>query len=231
MNLKTKKIAIDGPAGAGKSSVAKEAARRLGFVYVDTGAMYRTVGLKVLSEGKNPKVKDDVLSVLDDVNIEIKYIGGTQNVFLNGENVSEKIRTPEASIAASDVAVIGEVREKLVKMQREIAEKENVIMDGRDIGTRVLPDADVKIFLTASPEERAKRRLKELEAKNIPSSFDEVLADIKYRDKNDSEREIDPLRPTEESIVFDTTGFNVSESAERLLEIIRQNADISSDLG
>lgn len=220
MVLGTKKIAIDGPAGAGKSSIAKEVAKRLGYIYVDTGAMYRSIGLMVLKSNKNPKDREDVLSVLGDVNINIKYFDGVQNIFLNDENVSELIRTPEVSVAASDVAVIGEVRKKLVELQRDIAEKSDVIMDGRDIGTRVLPDADVKIFLTASPEERASRRYKELVEKNISCNYDEVLADIKYRDKNDSEREIDPLRPTEESIIFDTTGFDLEESVERMLKLL-----------
>ena len=222
MNLKTRKIAIDGPAGAGKSSIAKETAKKLGFVYVDTGAMYRTVGLNVLNAGKNPKIKEDVLSVLDDVNIDIKYFDGVQNIFLNGENVSELIRTPEVSVAASDVAVIGEVRVKLVELQRSLAERTDVIMDGRDIGTRVLPDADVKIFLTASAEERATRRLKELEEKGISCSYEDVLSDIKYRDKNDSEREIDPLRPTDESVIFDTTGLTLNESVERMLKLLKE---------
>ena len=220
--MKTKKIAIDGPAGAGKSSIAKEVAKRLGYIYVDTGAMYRSVGLMVLNAGKNPKVKEDVLSIIEDVNIDIKYFDGVQNIFLNGENVSEHIRTPEVSVAASDVAVIGEVRKKLVELQRSLAERDNVIMDGRDIAIRVLPDADIKIFLTASAEERAMRRLKELEEKNIPCNFDEVLKDIKYRDKNDSEREIDPLKPTEESVIFDTTGYNLSESVERMIELLKE---------
>lgn len=224
--MKTKKIAIDGPAGAGKSSVAKAVAKRLGFVYVDTGAMYRAVGLMVLKSGKNPKIKEDVLSVLGDINIDIKYFDGVQNIFLNGENVSELIRTPEVSVAASDVAVIGEVRRKLVELQRDLAQRNNVIMDGRDIGTRVLPDADVKIFLTASSEERAQRRFKELKEKNIPCNFDDVLADIKYRDKNDSEREIDPLRPAPDSIEFDTTGLTVEESEEDMLKLLQKEADI-----
>lgn len=224
--MKTKKIAIDGPAGAGKSSVAKAVAKRLGFVYVDTGAMYRAVGLMVLKNGKNPKIKEDVLSVLGDINIDIKYFDGVQNIFLNGENVSELIRTPEVSVAASDVAVIGEVRRKLVELQRDLAKRNNVIMDGRDIGTRVLPDADVKIFLTASAKERAQRRFKELKEKNIPCNFEEVLQEIKYRDKNDSEREIDPLRPASDSIVFDTTGLTVEESEEGMLKLLQKEADI-----
>ena len=210
--MKTKKVAIDGPAGAGKSSIAKAVSKKTNFLYIDTGAMYRTVGLSVLRCGKNPKVKEDVISVLDDVNIDIKYIDGEQNVFLNGENVSFEIRKPEVSVAASDVAVIGEVRTKLVEIQRNLAENQNVIMDGRDIGTKVLPDADVKIFLTASPEERANRRFKELKEKGIKADYDDILKDIRYRDKNDSEREIDPLRPTDESIILDTTGLDFTTS-------------------
>lgn len=221
--LKTKKIAIDGPAGAGKSSLAKAAAKELGYIYIDTGAMYRTVGLAVLNAGLNPKIKDNVLSILDSVNIDIKYINNEQNIFLNGDNVSKLIRTPEVSVAASDVAVIPEVRKKLVAIQRELSEKNNVIMDGRDIGTRVLPDADVKIFLTATAEERANRRYKELVAAGTSSSYEDVLKDIIYRDKNDSERETDPLRQAEDSILFDTTSYNVEESKNKLIEIIKGN--------
>ncbi len=221
--LKTKKIAIDGPAGAGKSSLAKAAAKELGYIYIDTGAMYRTVGLAVLNAGLNPKIKDDVLSILDSVNIDIKYFNDEQNIFLNGDNVSKSIRTPEVSVAASDVAVIPDVRKKLVAIQRELSEKNNVIMDGRDIGTRVLPDADVKIFLTATAEERATRRYKELVEAGTSASYEDVLKDIIYRDKNDSERETDPLRQAEDSILFDTTGYNVEESKNKLIEIIEGN--------
>ena len=219
--MKTRKIAIDGPAGAGKSSLAKAAAKELGFVYIDTGAMYRTVGYAVLKSGGNPKNVSDVLKVLPEIKIDIKYINSEQNIFLCGENVNSYIRTPEVSVAASDVAVIPEVRNELVAMQRELAEKNNVIMDGRDIGSRVLPDADVKIFLTASPEERANRRLKELVASGNECTFEEVLKDILYRDKNDSERKTDPLRKSEDSILFDTTGYSVEESVEKLLDIIK----------
>lgn len=222
--MKTKKVAIDGPAGAGKSSIAKAVSKKTNFLYIDTGAMYRTVGLSVLRCGKNPKVKEDVISVLDDVNIDIKYIDGEQNVFLNGENVSFEIRKPEVSVAASDVAVIGEVRTKLVEIQRNLAENQNVIMDGRDIGTKVLPDADVKIFLTASPEERANRRFKELKEKGIKADYDDILKDIRYRDKNDSEREIDPLRPTDESIILDTTGLDFESSVSAMLDILKEKA-------
>lgn len=220
--MKTVKIAIDGPAGAGKSSVAKAAAKRLGYIYVDTGAMYRTVGLFVLKSGLNPKNKEDVISVLDGAAIDIKYINGTQNIFLNGENVSDEIREPEVSVAASDVAVVGEVRRRMVELQRELSERENVIMDGRDIGTRVLPDADVKIFLTASAEERASRRYKELVEKGAACSYEEVLKDIKYRDKNDSEREIDPLRPADDSIIIDTTGLDVEQSEKLIVDTVNK---------
>lgn len=220
--MKTVKIAIDGPAGAGKSSVAKAAAKRLGYIHVDTGAMYRTVGLFVLKSGLNPKNKEDVISVLDGAAIDIKYINGTQNIFLNGENVSDEIREPEVSVAASDVAVVGEVRRRMVELQRELSERENVIMDGRDIGTRVLPDADVKIFLTASAEERASRRYKELVEKGTECSYEEVLKDIKYRDKNDSEREIDPLRPADDSIIIDTTGLDVEQSEKLIVDTVNK---------
>ncbi len=221
--LKTRKVAIDGPAGAGKSSLAKAAAKELGYIYIDTGAMYRAVGLAVLKAGLNPKSKENVLSILNSVNIDIKYFDGEQNIFLNDDNVSKLIRTPEVSVAASDVAVIPEVRKKLVAIQRVLSEKNNVIMDGRDIGTRVLPDADVKIFLTATAEERAKRRYKELVEAGSSALYDEVLNDIKYRDKNDSERETDPLRQAEDSILFDTTGYNIEESKNKLIEIIEGN--------
>lgn len=220
--MKTVKIAIDGPAGAGKSSVAKAAAKRLGYIYVDTGAMYRTVGLFVLKSGLNPKNKEDVISVLDGAAIDIKYINGTQNIFLNGENVSDEIREPEVSVAASDVAVVAEVRRRMVELQRELSERENVIMDGRDIGTRVLPDADVKIFLTASAEKRASRRYKELVEKGTACSYEEVLKDIKYRDKNDSEREIDPLRPADDSIIIDTTGLDVEQSEKLIVDTVNK---------
>lgn len=223
--MKTRKIAIDGPAGAGKSSLAKAAAKELGFIYIDTGAMYRTVGLAVLKAGLNPKVEEDVLSILDSINIDIKYFDDEQNIFLNCENVSKLIRTPEVSVAASDVAVIPEVRKKLVAIQRELSEKNNVIMDGRDIGTRVLPNADVKIFLTATAEERANRRYRELIDAGTSASYEDVLKDIIYRDKNDSERETDPLRQAEDSILFDTTDYNVEESKNKLIEIIEGNIE------
>lgn len=220
--MKTIKIAIDGPAGAGKSTVAKSAAKKLGFVYVDTGAMYRAVGLSVLRSGYSPKDENAVMSVAEKTEIDIRYKNGEQNIYLNGENVTKDIRTPEVSVAASDVAVVGGVRKRLVELQRELAMRENVIMDGRDIGTRVLPNADVKIFLTASAEERATRRFKELCEKKTECSFEEVLRDIKYRDKNDSERAIDPLKPAEDSIIIDTTGLNFEESENLIINEVNK---------
>lgn len=228
--MKTIKIAVDGPAGAGKSSVARVAAKNLGFVYIDTGAMYRAVGLAVLKAGLDINDEKQVMSVAEKSEIEIKYINGEQNIFLNGENVSNAIRTPEVSAAASAVAVVGGVRLRLVELQQKLAKSENVIMDGRDIGTRVLPDADVKIFLTASAEERAERRYKELCEKNVECDFDEVLKDIKARDKNDSERKIDPLRPAEDSILIDTTGISFEESEKLLIRAVEKKLNGGEEL-
>ena len=211
--MKTFKVAIDGPAGVGKSSTAKSVAKKLSFVYVDTGAMYRSVGVYCIKNNLQP---EEVVPYLDDINIEIKYENDIQKVFLNNEDVTKEIRTPEGSIYASKVAVIKEVREKLVFMQQKIGEKENVVMDGRDIGNRVFPDADVKIFLTASPEERAKRRFEELEGK-VP--FEEILSDIKFRDHNDSTRKIDPLRPEPEAIIVDNSDLSLMETIEKIYDI------------
>ena len=212
--MKIYKIAIDGPAGVGKSSAAKSVAKKLSFVYVDTGAMYRAVGVYCINN--NIEVAD-VVNYLDKINIEMTYVDGKQTVYLNGEDVSLKIRTPEGSIYASKVAVIKEVREKLVKMQQEMGKKTSVVMDGRDIGTKVFPDADVKIFLTASCEERAKRRFLELD-KKVP--YEEILEDIKFRDKNDSTREIDPLRPAEDAIILDNTNLDLEGTIQKIYNII-----------
>ena len=213
--MKTYKIAIDGPAGVGKSSAAKKIAEKLSFTYVDTGAMYRTVGVYCINN--NIEISD-VVNYLDNINIEMSYIDGKQTVYLNGEDVSLKIRTPEGSIYASKVAVIKEVREKLVKMQQGMGKKTSVVMDGRDIGTKVFPDADVKIFLTASCEERANRRFLELD-KKVP--YSEILEDIKFRDKNDSTREIDPLRPAEDAIILDNTSLDLEGTVEKMYDIIK----------
>lgn len=220
--MNTVQIAIDGPAGAGKSTISKRAAKQLGYIYIDTGAMYRTVGLAALESGKNPKIASEVESILDDISIEICHREGEQRIYLGGRDVSEDIRRPEVSVAASDVAVIPAVRIKLVELQRSLAQKENVIMDGRDIGTYVLPNAKVKIFLTASLEERARRRYEELQKKGDLSTFDEVKADMAYRDKNDSGRDFAPLKAAEDSILLDTTGNTLEQSVNQIINLIRE---------
>ena len=224
--MATFKVAIDGPAGAGKSTIAKAAAQQLKFVYIDTGAMYRAVGLAALRAGLNPgEDVEKIIEMLPEINVDISHSEKGQEIFLNGENVSNEIRLPEVSVAASDVSKIPAVREKLLGLQRSIAEKTDVIMDGRDIGTVVLPDAQLKIFLTASVEERAMRRYKELTEKGIECDFDEVKRDMEYRDKNDSEREIAPLRPAEDSIIADTTGKSLQESVDMIFSIICESRE------
>ncbi len=213
------KIAVDGPAGAGKSTISKAAAQKLGFVYIDTGAMYRAIGLAAVRRGVDTTDHEGVISILDSIEISIKHNESGQQVFLNGENVSTEIRLPEISVAASNVAVIPKVRLKLVELQRALAEKEDVIMDGRDIGTYVLPDAEVKVFLTADVEERARRRLKELVEKGVETDFEAVKADMEYRDKNDSGREFAPLKPAEDSIFLDNTHLTIDEAVNRICEI------------
>ncbi len=224
--MSTFKVAIDGPAGAGKSTIAKIAASTLGIVYVDTGAMYRAIGLAAIRKGIDPdKDVKAVESLLDDISVEIGHSEAGQSVFLNGEDVTVEIRLPEVSVAASDVSRIPAVRAKLLELQRTLAEKTDVIMDGRDIGTVVLPSAQLKIFLTASVEDRAMRRYKELSEKGIECDFDEVKRDIEYRDKNDSEREIAPLKPAEDSVIVDTSGNTLDESVKILMDIIRERKE------
>lgn len=218
-------VAIDGPAGAGKSTVAKGAAAKLGFIYVDTGALYRAVGVYVLGKGWDTKDADAVASVLSEITVELKFIDGVQHVFLNGDDVSVEIRTPDASMAASNVSAIPAVRSFLFDLQRDIASKNDCIMDGRDIGTVVLPHAQVKIFLTADPEERAMRRYKELIIKDPDVKYDDVLADLKVRDFQDSHREIAPLKPAEDSVVFNTTGNTLEESVEKVISIIKEKTN------
>ncbi|MBE7023886.1 MAG: (d)CMP kinase [Ruminococcaceae bacterium] len=225
--MSTFKIAIDGPAGAGKSTIAKKAAAQMDFVYIDTGAMYRAIGLAAVRQGLRPDSDiSGIVDMLPDVNIDLAYGENGQEIFLNGENVSTEIRLPEISVAASDVSKIPEVRAKLLELQRSIAEKTDVIMDGRDIGTVVLPDAQLKIFLTASVEERARRRFEELKEKGIECDFEEVKRDMEYRDKNDSEREIAPLRPAEDSVVLDTTGNTLEQSVELILGLIKERREV-----
>lgn len=215
-------IAIDGPAGAGKSSLAKAAAKELGFIYVDTGALYRAVGLGFIRHGIDTELNCDIEEILKGISVDIKFINGEQRVFLNGEDVSGDIRTPEASMMASAVSAKPTVREFLLGMQRRLAHENNVLMDGRDIGTVVIPDATVKIFLTASVASRAQRRYKELCEKGMTVSYDEVYADIEKRDYNDTHREIAPLKPAEDSVIFDTTELNIEQSLEGLLNIIKE---------
>ncbi|MDR0406141.1 MAG: (d)CMP kinase [Clostridiales bacterium] len=221
--MKNIRIVIDGPAGAGKSTISKIAAKELGFVYIDTGAMYRAVGLKALRAGIDTKNNHAaVISLMDGVAIDIKHGGDGQLVYLDGEDVTAELRTPEVSIAASDVSAIPEVRLKLVALQRRLAEKDNIVMDGRDIGSYVLPDAEVKIFLTASVEDRAKRRHDELSEKGIQVSLDEVRSDMEYRDKNDSARDFAPLKIADGAMVIDTTGNSLEQSVDLLIGTIKE---------
>lgn len=218
-------VAIDGPAGAGKSTIAKTVSKKLGFIYVDTGALYRTIGLKFMNEGYDEDLNCDINKILDGTKVDIKFIDGEQRVFLNGKDVSELIRTPKASLMASAVSAKPEVRAFLLEMQRRLARENNVIMDGRDIGTVVLPDATVKIFLTASAEERANRRYKELIEKGMEVNYADVLADIEKRDYNDSHRDIAPLKPAEDSVLADTSKNNLEQSVELILSIINERLD------
>lgn len=225
--MKNISIAIDGPAGAGKSTISKIIAKKLGFVYIDTGAMYRAVALYAIRNGINSKNTDGKLEKsLDDINIDIQYTNQNQHIFLNGEDVTEKIRTPEVSIGASDVSAVPAVRLKLVDIQRDLAKRANVIMDGRDIGTYVLPDADIKIFLTASVEDRAKRRYDELSLKNVECDFESVKKDIEYRDKNDSSRAFAPLKKAEDAILIDTSGNILDKSIEILTDCINKRIQV-----
>lgn len=212
-------IAIDGPAGAGKSTVAKGLAKELGFIYVDTGALYRTVGLNCLRKNIVTTDPDAVSATLSEIKVELRFIDGAQKVFLNDEDVSEAIRTPDASMAASHVSAIPSVREFLFDLQKDIAEKNNCIMDGRDIGTVVLPNAQVKIFMSASAEKRADRRFKELQEKGSDTTYQEVLDDIIKRDYNDSHREIAPLKPADDAVLLDTSDYNLEESVEAAKKI------------
>lgn len=215
-------VAIDGPAGAGKSTVARGAAKELGYIYVDTGALYRTVALAAQRKGLLGD-KKKIVNMLSSVNVELKFDeNGEQRVYLNGEDVSSLIRTPEISMAASSVSQIPAVREFLLELQRSIARNNNVIMDGRDIGTVVLPNADVKIFLFASPECRAERRYKELVEKGENVKYEDVLKDVNDRDYQDSHRKIAPLKPTEESVMADTTGKALPESIEMVVAVIKE---------
>ena len=209
--MKTINIAIDGPAGAGKSSIAREVASQLGFVYVDTGALYRATAL---------------FSLEDDCHLELKYFGGTQCIFLNGDNVTEKIRTPEISMKASEISALPEVRAFLLETQKDIAREFNVIMDGRDIGTVVLPDADLKIFLTASAEERASRRYLELEDKPDAPTYEQLLEEIRQRDYNDTHRKIAPLKCAKDAVRIDSTTMGFHEVCEEIMDLVEDRLDL-----
>lgn len=215
-------VAIDGPAGAGKSTIARAAAGQLGFIYVDTGALYRAVGVYCLRNGIETTDADCVGSILEKIKVELKFVDNIQHVYLNDDDVSTEIRLPEASMAASNVSAISSVRAFLFDLQRDIAAKNNCIMDGRDIGTVVLPDARVKIFLTADPEERAMRRYLELKEKGSTITYEDVLADLKVRDYNDSHREIAPLKPAEDSVVINTTGNTLEQSINIIIDTIKE---------
>lgn len=219
-------VAIDGPAGAGKSSVAKAVASELSYIYIDTGAMYRAVALYLIENGIDTKDERKLEKIIDDINIQIKYVNGEQHIYLDNKDVSSKIRTPEVSRGASDVATIKIVREKLVKMQRELAELSNIIMDGRDIGTVVLPKASIKIFLTASVDARALRRFKELKEKGISCEYEKIKAEIIARDKNDSEREISPLKQADESILLDSSDMSFEEVKNTIKLMIKEHGDV-----
>ena len=222
MNDKKISVAIDGPSGAGKSTVAKALAKRFHLIYVDTGAIYRTVGLAAQYAGVSSKDADAVIALLPDVRIDIRYDDeGTQRMLLNGKDVSDEIRTPKSSIYASDVSAIPAVRAFLMDMQRGMAEKHSVVMDGRDIGTVVLPQADVKIFLTASAEKRAHRRYLELQQRGSEASYAEVLRDIEYRDQQDSTRAAAPLKPAADAVFIDSSALTFDESVEAAAKLVR----------
>lgn len=208
-------IAVDGPAGAGKSSIARAVAEEIGYIYVDTGALYRSIALYSI---ENKFDNESLVNSLDKINIRLEFIDKCQHVFLNDNDVSDKIRTPEVSMGASKVSAIPEVREFLFGLQKKIAAENNIIMDGRDIGTVVLPGADLKVFLTASAEERANRRFKEMTDSSI--SYEQVLEDIKQRDYNDMHRDIAPLKQAEDAVLLDTTGMTIEEVKQKLKALI-----------
>lgn len=217
-------IALDGPAGAGKSSIAKRAAKALDFIYVDTGALYRTIGLAATRKGVEPKPSAEVEKLLSEITVDLNFNDkGEQIVLLDGEDVSEFIRTPEASMMASMISAVPSVRAYLLDLQRNMAKAHNVIMDGRDIGTVVLPDAKVKIFLTASPEARSQRRYKELCEKGMDVKYEDILKDVITRDYNDSHRETAPLKPAEDCVMVDTTELDFEQSVEKIISVIKEN--------
>ena len=217
-------IALDGPAGAGKSSIAKKAAKALDYIYVDTGALYRTIGLAASRKNVEPKPSKEVEELLDKINVDLTFNSlGEQVVLLDGEDVSGEIRTPEASMMASKISAVPAVRAYLLDLQRNMAKTHNVIMDGRDIGTVVLPNAKVKIFLTASPEARAERRYKEICEKGMDVKYEDVLNDVIQRDYNDTHRDVAPLKPAEGCVIVDTTELDFEQSVDKIISVIKEN--------
>jgi len=215
-------VAIDGPSGAGKSSVSKEAAKRMGFIHIDTGALYRSLAYSAIKNKVNINDENSLKNMLNMTKINIEFQDGVQNVILNGENVNDKIRTEEVSKGASDISKIPMIRAFLLDLQRDLASENNVVMDGRDIGTVVLPNADVKIFITASPEQRAERRYKELLAKGEKVVYNDILEKLIYRDHQDTHREIAPLKPCENAVIIDTSDLDFSQSVNAVLDVIRE---------
>lgn len=212
-------IAVDGPAGAGKSTICKQAAKELKYIYVDTGAMYRALAYYIKNKIVNTS---NLKNELNDIKIEIKFLDGDQKIFLCGEDITEFIRTPEISSLASEISANPTIRNYLLDLQRDIAKSNNILMDGRDIGTVILPNADVKIYLTASIKQRAERRYKEFINKGVNCSYEEVLRDIEKRDYNDAHRKIAPLKPSYDSIILDTSNLNFNESVKALLNIVKE---------
>ena len=221
-------IAIDGPGGAGKSTISKEVAKRLGIIYVDTGALYRTIGYYAREHGlsvDDVKVSELITPMLEDISIEIGYVDGTQHVYLNGEDLGDKIRQPDISMYASAVSSVPNVRAFLLETQKELARKNSVIMDGRDIGTVILPNADVKIFLTASSEARAERRYNELVAKGQNVKYEDVLSEMNQRDLADSTRAAAPLKAADDAILFDNSGYTFEGSVEHVIKLITEKTE------
>lgn len=220
-------VALDGPAGAGKSTVAKEIAKKFGFVYVDTGAMYRAIAIKCINSNYDVSInKDEIINMLESTDVEIKYIDGSQHIILDGTDVTGELRTENVSMVASAVSAVKEVRLSLVELQRKLAEKSSVVMDGRDIGTYVLPNAELKIFLTASPEERAKRRCLEYEQKGVSFDFEEVLKDITTRDYNDSHRAFAPLKQADDAILINTDDMPFLEVVDMISSMIKEKVNV-----
>ena len=215
------RIALDGPSGAGKSTIAKKIAEKIGLVYVDTGALYRSVGLYSIENGIDSEDTAGIIASLEKINIRLAYEDGCQKVYLNGSEVGDRIRTPQASKYASAVSKIPEVRAFLLKLQRDIAASGGVIMDGRDIGTVIMPDAELKVFMTATPEARAQRRCLELEEKGMPQPYEDVLRDIIERDRNDREREASPCVPAEDAVQFVNDEYGIEESADYIIGLIK----------